>query len=368
MKLLYVTANVLGDPGANAAEIFPRMAVDAPQVRPVIVADYARNREFIETRQGAEFLLLPDRAWRLPRALSDARRIARCAKVRDVDIIHIFYRRQNALMLIFLRLALMWIGARAVLLMDHRSVNLTRGPRALMKLSLNLLMQGFAHRLAGNPLAVESNHPIRFRPSDIIDLGYENLPSREGRADPDGPCAIWFIGSLEHANRKSEFLLEVFERIAAQRPALTRPVQIHVAGPARPDQETALRANPMVTYHGRLERDALYTLLRAHPGVGVAFMNQQFHGAAPSLKFAEYGLMRYAIVASDTRGLRLQGTRMNLPGVQYVAEDPQIWVQTLLTTANGWKDLAPVWEDAHLWSYKSIYERQVLGLYGRLLG
>lgn len=367
MKILYVTANVLGDAGANAAEIFPRLAAEAPQVSDVTVADYARNRDFIRDRQGAAFLLLAEGGGRVRQARRDAGRIARHAKEHDIDVIHVFYRQQNALMVVFLRLALIAAGARARVLVDHRSVNLTRGGRAVLKGGLNLLMQGFAHHLAGNPLAVETNHPIRFKPCHIIDLGYENLPARDAaETDASETCAIWFIGSLEHANRKSEFLLDVFDRIAAQRARLTRPVEIHVAGPTRPEQEAALRANPMVTYHGHVPRDALYALLRARPGVGVAFMNQQFHGAAPSLKFAEYALMRYAIVASDTRGLRLQGKRMNLPGVQYVAEDAEMWAQALIAAANGWKDLAPLWNDAHLWSYKSIYERQVLGLYGRL--
>lgn len=368
MRVLYVTANVLGDPGANAAEIFPRLAADNPAVTAVLVADYPRNRDFVETRQGATFLPLSEHSCRLRRAIGDARRIARWASVRDVDIVHVFYRRQNALMLIFLRVGLIWLGARAVLLMDHRSVNLTRGPRAVVKLALNLLMQLFAHRLAGNPCAVDSNHVLRFRPSDIIDLGYENLPARHGHADPQGPCAIWFVGSLEHANRKSEFLLDVFDRIAAQRDGLSRPARIHVAGPTRPEQAARLRANPLVTYHGQIHRDALYALMRAHPGIGVAFMNTQFHSAAPSLKFAEYGLMRFAIVASDTRGLRLQGARMKIPCVQYVAEDARLWARTLIQTAKDWTDLTPRWETASLWSYTSIYERQVLGLYARLRG
>jgi glycosyltransferase involved in cell wall biosynthesis len=367
MKVLYVTANVLGDPGANAAEIFPRLAVQAPQIDEVIVADYERNRSFIRDRQKAEFLRLKDYGGGVRQSLRDGMRIAKKAKDRDVDIIHVFYRQQNAVLIIFMRVALLLLWARAIVLMDHRSVNLARGANARRKKLLNLVMQVFAHRLAGNPLAAETNHYVLFKPADIIDLGYDALPEGEA-VEPaaNAPCTIWFIGSLKPRNRKSEFLIEIFARIAERRDALTRPVEIHVAGPTRPDQKKALMANPSVTYHGALPRAELYKLLRAKPGVGVAFMNTQFHAAAPSLKFVEYAIMRYAVVASDTPGLRTQGRRMNLPDVEYVVEDPDLWADRLIAKANGWAGLVPVWSDAELWSYTSIFERQVLGLYERI--
>ena len=368
MKVLYVTANVLGDSGANAAEIFPRLAVQAPQVDEVIVADHDRNKGFVRDRQGAEFLRLKDRGGGLRQAVRDGLRIAKKAKDRDIDIVHVFYRRQNALMVVFLRLALLVLWAKAKVLMDHRSVNLAKGGDSTRKKLLNLLMQVFAHRLAGNPLAAETNHFFLFKPADIIDLGYDALPEGDAvEPAPDAPCAIWFIGSLKPANRKSEFLIEVFDRIAARRDALTRKVEIHVAGPTRPEQKTALKANPMVTYHGMVPRAKLYDLLRAKPGVGVAFMNMEFHAPAPSLKFVEYAIMRFAIVASDTPGLRTQGRRMNLSGVDYVPEDADAWADRLIAAANGWAGLVPVWDDAPLWSYDSIFERQVLGLYARIV-
>lgn len=367
MKILYVTANVLGDAGANAAEIFPRLAMQAPNVSEVIVADYDRNKGFIRDKQGAEFLRLKDFGGGLRQAIRDGLRIGKKAKDRRVDVIHVFYRQQNALMLIFLRLTLLLLWARATIVMDHRSVNLARGRDATFKKLRNLIMQVFTHRLAGNPLAAETNHFFLFKPADIIDLGYDALPEGEA-VEPaaDAPCAIWFIGSLKPANRKSEFLIETFEKIAAQQDQLTRPVEIHVAGPTRPEQKKALKSNAMVTYHGSLPRAKLYELLRAKPGVGVAFMNHEFHAAAPSLKFVEYAIMRYAIVASDTPGLQTQGSRMNLPGVAYVAEDTSLWAQQLISAANAWDGLVPVWQDAELWSYTSIFERQVLGLYERL--
>ena len=367
MKVLYVTANVLGDAGANAAEIFPRLAVQAPAVSEVIVADYERNKGFIRDKQGAEFLRLRDYGGGVRQAFRDGLRIGKKAKDRKVDIIHVFYRQQNAIMLIFLRLTLLLLWARATIIMDHRSVNLARGRDATVKKLRNLAMQVFTHRLAGNPLAAETNHYAIFKPADIIDLGYDALPEGEAVEPPAGaPCAIWFIGTLKPANRKSEFLIETFRNIAEKRADLTRPVEIHVAGPTRPDQKKALKANPLVTYHGSLPRAKLYELLRAKPGVGVAFMNQEFHAAAPSLKFVEYAIMRYAIVASDTPGLQTQGRRMNLPGVTYVPEDPQVWADKLISAANAWHGLVPVWQDAELWSYTSIFERQVLGLYGRI--
>jgi hypothetical protein len=68
MKILYVTANVLGDAGANAAEIFPKLALAADPVDHVIVADFARNRDFIRYRQFADFLRLREYKWPIPHA------------------------------------------------------------------------------------------------------------------------------------------------------------------------------------------------------------------------------------------------------------------------------------------------------------
>lgn len=366
MKILYVTANVLGDAGANAAEIFPKLALAADPVDHVIVADFARNRDFIRYRQFADFLRLREYKWPIRQAWQAAARIAKKVKDSDVDIIHVFYRQQNIPLIIFLRLALIVLRSNAVLLVDHRSVNLARGWRAGVKKSRNLLMQIFAHRLAGNPWAVETNHFFVFKPKHIIDLGYDKLPG--GREKPPGanaPCTIWFIGSLKPKNRKSEFLIEVFDQIAAKN-TTTRPVEIHVAGPTRRAQARALNKNPMVTYHGMLPRADLYKLLREHPGIGMAFMNMEFHSYAPSLKFVEYAIMRYAIIASDTLGLRTQAKRMNLDGVIFATENSQEWAEKLIAAANDWKGLSPTWNDAPLWSYDSIFERQVIGLYERL--
>lgn len=367
MKVLYVTANVLGDAGANAAEIFPRLAVSSPQIEDVIVADYDHNKHVIQSRQQAEFLRLKNYGGGLNQAWRDGLRIAKKAKDRKIDVIHVFYRQKNALMVVFLRLALIIIRARATVVMDHRSVNLARGRPAIRKKLRNLLMQMFTHRLAGNPLAAETNHFVVFKPADIIDLGYDALPEGEALNPPPGqPCAIWFIGSLKPMNRKSEFLIEAFHQITQRAQDIARPIEIHVAGPARAEQEFALRMNPMVTYHGSLPRKDLYKLLRARPGIGVAFMNQEFHAAAPSLKFVEYAIMRFGIVASDTLGLRTQGQRMGLTNVDYVPEDPAIWADHLIAAANAWTGLEETWRDADQWSYTSIFERQVLELYGRI--
>jgi len=56
MKLLYLTANVLGDSGANAAEIFPRFAMQNPATTEVYCADYQRNKEYILKKQYASFI------------------------------------------------------------------------------------------------------------------------------------------------------------------------------------------------------------------------------------------------------------------------------------------------------------------------
>lgn len=367
MRILYVTANVLGDAGANAAEIFPRLLVASGKADEIWVADYEANREFIRDTQKAEFLRLKDYGGGIWQTIRDAARIGKKAKDLDVDVIHIFYRQQNAVMTIFLRLVLLMLWARSKVLMDHRSVNLARGRAAITKKLRNFFMQFAVHHFAGNPLAVETNHWVIWKPKHIIDLGYDKLPEGEAIEPPeDAPCAIWFIGSLRPKNRKSEFLIDVFERMAARQDELTRPARIHVAGPTRKDQQQALRSNKFVTYHGSLPRAKLYELLRAKPGIGVAFMNEEFHAAAPSLKFVEYAIMRFGIVASATPGLLTQGKRMNLDDVNYVAEDPQIWADRLISAANAWSGLTPVWADADLWSYDSIFERQVLELYDRI--
>jgi hypothetical protein len=367
MRVLYVTANVLGDAGANAAEIFPRLAVADARIEHVIVADFEHNKIFIKDRQKAEFLRL--KAYKSPwvQAWRSARRIAKKAKDSRIDLIHVFYRQPNVPLLIFLRLWLIVLWAPARLIMDHRSVNLARGRRAVFKKLRNLVMQVFTHHLAGNPWAAETNHFVIWKPKHIIDLGYDALPEGEAAAPAKGaPCRIWFIGSLRPLNRKSEFLIEVFDKIAASGRA-TRPIEIHVAGPVRAAQATALRANPMVKIYGRLPRHKLYAFLRAKPGIGVAFMNDEFHSFAPSLKFVEYAIMQFGIVASDTLGLRTQAERMNLPGVVFAKEDSDEWAVKLLDAANAWAGLAPVWADAPLWSYEDIFSRQVVGLYERLV-
>jgi len=367
MRILYVTANVLGDSGANAAEIFPKLAVNSPQLSKVIVADYLENKRLVRETQGADFLKLKNYGGGVLQAVGDAARIARKAKSENIDIIHVFYRQQNAIMIVFLRLALLLLFCRSTIIMDHRSVNLARGIPSIRKKLCNAFMQLAVHRLAGNPLAVETNHWKVWKASDIIDLGYDDLPDiSSNQIRPDLPCAIWFVGSLRPRNRKSEFLIEVFERLYQQRDALQRPIEIHVAGPARPEQQAALKANPFVSYHGNLSRRELYQYLRARPGVGVAFMNKEFHAAAPSLKFVEYAVMQYAVIASDTPGLRMQGSRMNLSDIIYVPEDQQDWADALVDRVNRWNGLVPVWQDAPLWSYGSIFERQVIALYERL--
>ena len=64
MKVLYLTSFVLGDSGANAADIFPRLAVRSPEIEAVYVADFPKNKYHIEHRQGAQYLRLEwNRTW-----------------------------------------------------------------------------------------------------------------------------------------------------------------------------------------------------------------------------------------------------------------------------------------------------------------
>lgn len=365
MRILYVTCHVLGDSGANAADIFPRLAVQTPEIEAVHVADFPRNKYHIEHRQGACYLRLEwGRTW-----LRYAARIASKCRSEQIDIIHIFYRQQNAVLLILIRLWLLVLARETRIVMDHRSVNLARGWRGRRKRWLNFVMQVCTHHLAGNPWAVETNHVAVFRPKHLIDLGYDTLPTGavQQPARPIREVVFWFIGTLKPRNRKSEFLLEVFAALRARTTASGRRVRFHVAGPTRPDQARALAALDNVTYHGKLPRSDLYLRLQRTPGVGLAFMNRAHHEYAPSLKFAEYAIMRFAIVASDTLGLRTQAGRMNLPTpVRFVEESVQAWADAILAAAECYDGLEPAWEDAPHWSYPSIFARQVVPLYRQI--
>lgn len=365
MKVLYLTSFVLGDAGANAADIFPRLAVQSDEIDQVYVADFPRNKYHVEARQGACYLRLEwNRTW-----LRHAARIARKCRQEDIDIIHVFYRQQNAVLLILIRIWLLLLGARTKILMDHRSVNLAKGWRARRKRVLNTAMQTCAHALAGNPWAVETNHIRIFRPKFLIDLGYDTLP--DGAADAPQPAlkevVFWFIGTLKPRNRQSEFLLKVFRAVEKRDTKQGKQIRFHVAGPARTDQIAALKALSNVTYHGKLPRADLYRKLLEHPGIGLAYMNHTFHEYAPSLKFAEYAIMRYDILASNTLGLKTQANRMSLPGqVRFLPERVEAWADAVHDMAQSYQGLAPAWKDAPHWSYPSIFSRQVLPLYQKL--
>lgn len=370
MRVMYVTPWVMGDAGANAADIFPRLSVASPDIDKVIVADFPKNKHHIEVRQGADYLRLEwNKTW-----LRYGLRIARKAKRENIDIIHVFYRQQNAVLLICIRLGLIAMGCKAKIIMDHRSVNLAKGWRRTRKMMLNWVMQRFTHHLAGNPWAVETNHWSVRKPAHIIDLGYDQLPDGEAReaSNVDREVNVWFIGSLKPRNRKSEFLFEVFDRIAERHSQAridgARRIRIQVAGPTKPEQKRRLEANPDVVYHGRLPRAELYKLLRAKPGIGVAFMNHEYHEYAPSLKFAEYAIMRYSILSSDTLGLRTQAERMGMTDqIRFVPEKVDAWADAIIAASDAYQGLEPLWEDSETWSYPDIYRRQVLGLYQSIL-
>ncbi len=92
-------------------------------------------------------------------------------------------------------------------------------------------------------------------------------------------------------------------------------------------------------------------------------MNEEFHEYAPSLKFCEYAIMRFTIVAANTIGLRTQAERMKLSDVIFADENTKEWADKLYQVAKDWDGLKPIWGEADQWSYDSIFERQVLGLY-----
>ncbi len=361
LKVLYVTSWVLGDPGANAADIFPRLAARHDAVSHVIVADFPKNRFHIQTRQGAEYLRLE---WRRPWVLHAAR-IARKAKQDGIDVIHVFYRQQNAVLVMLLRGFLHLFGAHARILVDHRSVNLAKGWRRRRKMAVNALMQRAVHHLAGNPWAVETNHKHIRRPRHVIDLGYDRLPALPQRGCDTDCTHVWFIGTLRPRNRKSEFLLDIFDALAARLadPGTKHRVIVHVAGPATDAQARRLRSNRLVRFYGKLPRMELYERMQMNTGLGLAYMNAEFHSHAPSLKFAEYAVMRFGILASDTVGLMTQARRMGLKGTRFLAEDPNLWADAIVEHAAGDGAAAPIWHNAVHWSYSAIFDRQVIPLY-----
>ena len=363
MRVMYVTANVLGDAGANAAELFPRFAFLSDEIDHVIVADFYRNKDYIRKKQLCEFLRLKFRKKTYLASMKNAFRIARKSKQANIDIIHVFYRQVNNPLVILLRVALIAFGSRAKVMVDHRSVNLAKGWKRKNKNFSNFLMQIFVHHLAGNPLAVETNHYKVWRPKHIIDLGFDKLPEVEiKKPDSSKRTSVWFIGSLKPKNRKSEFLIKIFDEIY-RRFGDNPPFDIHVAGPTTNSQGAALMGNPIVKYYGSVPRNTLYELLIENPGIGMAFMNQEFHAAAPSLKFSEYAAMKYAIVASDTVGLKTQWRRMKYGNVTFAEETVSDWVEKLIAAAEKWPDTFEAWETKDDWSYESIFNKQVIKIY-----
>lgn len=365
MNVLFVTTWVLGDSGANAADIFPRLAVQNEKIGTVIVADFPRNKHHIVAHQKAEYLRLErGQPW-----VRYAVRIARKCRQNKIDVVHVFYRQKNALLLILLRLCLCIFSPQTQVVMDHRSVNLAKGPRKLRKMIVNQLMQFFTHHLAGNPWAVETNHWAVFRPKHVIDLGYDKLPPA-GVLSPTSRVKtvdVWFIGSLKPKNRKSEFLLDIFDEISEQQSKCSDPtlpkIRFRVAGPASNAQRTRMKKNPAIVYYGKLPRERLYQTMQSNRGIGLAFMNEEFHGYAPSLKFAEYAALRFQILASDTIGLRTQCGRMQLDGLKFLPETVEDWVAAIRQATMTFNKPVPVWKNAPKWSYRHIFQTQVVGLY-----
>ena len=372
MNILYVTRYVLGDSGANAAELFPKFAAASHWTNNVIVADFAENEKFVRDVQKAKFLCLRKGRSLIRESLSSAREIVRAAIDHDIDIIHVFYRERNVPLVSILRILLMWRGSKAILITDHRSVNLSRGFPSLRKKLINIASALASHQLVGNPLAVESNQFLPSRRHRIVDLGYDDtaVASIADQLSLDLKIAAvdaWFVGSLKPKNRKSWFLIE-FMRTFAE---LFGPNEVvfNVAGPADNEQIEALSAIPGVNYLGVLSRTELYTQMRDRPGIGLAFMNREFHDLAPSLKFVEYALFGYRVLASSTVGLRMQAARMGFDDVTFVDESVDAWCQSIASAARDYRMRGPAnWTGGDKWSYQSIFDRQVRSLYVELKG
>lgn len=367
MNILYITTNVLGDAGANAAELFPRYAFFSKQIKHVIVADFAKNKDFIKEKQFVEFLRIKFRRKIIRANLKNAWRIARKCKQSEIDIIHIFYRQVNIPLIVFLYFSLILNRSKAKILVDHRSINLAKGFKRKFKIASNQFMQFFVHHLAGNPLAVETNHYHVWRPKHIIDLGFDQLPEIEiEKPSPYATKTVWFIGSLKPKNRKSEFLIDVFDKIY-QKYGDNCPFEIRVAGPTRNSQEKELDQNPLVNYYGSVSRQRLYELLIEYPGVGMAFMNLEHHAEAPSLKFSEYAAMGFAIVASNTQGLKIQYERMGYSNVIFAEENTDEWCEKLTEACEKWPESFVNWDTKEDWSYSKIFEKQCLSIYSDIL-
>ena len=370
MKILYVTCNVLGDSGANAAELFPKLAAESNWAKQVIVADFRKNENYVEEQQKAEFLCLWQSWPQIRESIHNARQIAWIVKHNDVNIIHIFYREQNVPLLTVLRLLILWYGCDARIIMDHRSVNLARGYRSFRKKLVNIFAMLFSHKLVGNPLAVESNHFFEIKDREIVDLGYDDtvFPNISGLLSPDleaaknKPVNVWFVGSIKPANRKSWFLIEIFRAFSDR--FGTGEVVFNIAGPANIRQIAELEAIPTVNYLGVLPRGELYAQMKDKPGIGMAFMNKEFHDLAPSLKFVEYALFGYKILASSTVGLKKQAERMKFENVHFVDETVDDWCSYISQAAKEYQASGSVaWKEGPNWSYRSIFERQVRTLY-----
>lgn len=367
MRVMYVTARVLGDAGANAAELFPKLAQANDAIDKVIVADFPTNKRYIKEEQRAEFLALGQSKNRLLKPLRDGARLARKAKADDIDIVHFFYRQRNIPMVMSLRVALLVLRARTRVVMDHRSVEiLGKGYKSFLRRLSNQLMQFFIHDFAGNPAAVETNNFWVWRRKHLIDLGYDTLPTLKPRTAKSDTVNVWYVGTMKPRNRKFDFLLSVFQGLQDHFGSDAK-IRIQVAGTTNQRQAWELGKVDLVTYHGTIPRTELYDLMASEPGVGIAFMNVERHHAAPSLKFVEYAAMGFPVVASNTPGLQMQAERMRYRNVSFVEQNVEEWVAEVAKAVEAWPDNFETWPDRDLWSYAGIFDRQVLGTYRAML-
>ena len=366
MKILYYTLNVLGSNGANAAELFPKLAVNSDYVDHVYVADYEANKAFIQKNQCAEFLKMRRNkgAW-----LRNAVRIARKCSREKVDVLHFFYRQSTVLNLIVIKLFFLIYGCRTKVLLDHRSVDLSIGINSKIKKIKNFGAQLGCDMLAGNPYAVETNHFYIFKKKEVIDLGYDSLPEISEQIKYNSKqINFWYVASLMPKNRKTEFLLDVFDEInKALTPEQRAVTKIWVAGSGSPYQVKRLNDNPIVHYFGRVDRKLLYMNMAKYPGFGIAYMNRNRHEFAPSIKFAEYAALKFQIVASSTTGLKLQALRMNISNVNFVEQEVDAWVKECTRLINEGYEPANLWKDQEMWSYRKIFDLQVMELYQSLI-
>lgn len=365
MNIMYLTANVLGDSGANAAEIFPKEAQLSSMIDNVYVADFNKNKKYITEVQHVKFLKIRYKKFSFLNILKNSIRITILCKRHDITLIHCFYRSKNMHLISLIKLFLLLTNVKTKILLDHRSVNLAKGAMKIQKLLINQIFSPFIDYFSGNTFAVETNYIFCPKNKYIIDLGYDKLPKPiRVLSNQNNHINVWYIGNLIAKNRNAEFILNIFD-LLSKHVSVNKTFTIHIAGPLSNYNKVKIYNKNSINYHGVVERSELYKLLQRFPGIGIAFMDYKNHNFAPALKLIEYSIFGFKIIASDTQGLRLQQQRARLPNITFVNHDLSSWVNAILKEIYE-PAKYDTWIDSNKWSYSMIFKKQVLPIYKKI--